>query len=304
MSLGTDFGAILGETLSSSNSVIVSCNGATVVLALFRSLSGSITYKVYLSVDGTNYTPQRCFNYKTGVETAADAGIAAANDDLYIVPCAGAHFIKLERTAGAGSVVVDSQAAYAGESLADVSVASLAVAGDVADDAADSGNPVKIGAKAVSFGATPTEVAANDRTDLHATRFGVLWTLGGHMNAARINARVLDSDGAQSNVALVTVSAGTAIVCTQATGLADGSNSGPFNLLAGFAAATLATPNTTSGAGILLDFLGCPAGGGLVIGNGGGVIGFGADGEDLRYTTEDPASGALTLGFTYFTTAA
>ena len=40
------------------------------------------------------------------------------------------------------------------------------VAGDVAHDDADSGNPIKIGGKAVARTSVPTDVAANDRVNL------------------------------------------------------------------------------------------------------------------------------------------
>ncbi len=49
------------------------------------------------------------------------------------------------------------------------------VAGDVAHDSADSGNPVKIGAKAVS--AEPAAVTANDRVNLYADLTGKLVVL-------------------------------------------------------------------------------------------------------------------------------
>jgi hypothetical protein len=56
----------------------------------------------------------------------------------------------------------------------------VTAAGDIAHDAADSGNPVKIGAKAIS--ATPTAVVANDRTDLYADLYGQL-----RVNTTQIN---------------------------------------------------------------------------------------------------------------------
>ena len=113
--------------------------------------------------------------------------------------------------------------------------------------------------------------------------------------------RVLDSDGAQTNVAMVTVSAGTRIEVTRYAIMMDGSNSAPYNGVLGFAAATLATPNTTSGAGILQDGQGISAGQGVAMGDGTGVLGVGADGEDLRYTMEDPAGGSGTISVTYRT---
>jgi hypothetical protein len=117
-----EFGSTRGATLTSGTDVIIECRGASNVLALFRGTSGTVAYKVYLSVDGDNYTTTRCFNYKTGAETAADSGITAANDDLYQIPCTGATHVKLSRSSGAGSTLVDAMAAFAGETLADAAV--------------------------------------------------------------------------------------------------------------------------------------------------------------------------------------
>jgi len=54
-------------------------------------------------------------------------------------------------------------------------------------------------------------------------------------------------------------------------------------------------------AGVLLDHEGIAAGSGIVIGNGGAVLGIGADGEELRLTCEDPAGGFVIVTFSYFT---
>lgn len=179
--------------------------------------------------------------------------------------------------------------------------AGLPVAGGVAHDGVDSGAPNKVGMKAIAHGTNPTAVAAADRSDVYCNRAGIPFVIGGHPNVITVSARILDSDGAQTNVALVTVSSGTKIVVTRVSVKADGSNSGPVNCTVGFATATLATPGTTSGAGILLDHQGISAGGGSVEGNGSGILGVGADGEDLRYTCEDPAGGALTISVSYYT---
>lgn len=125
----------------------------------------------------------------------------------------------------------------------------------------------------------------------------------GESDPVLISIRVLDSDGAQSNVAMVTVSSGTIIGVKRYSIKMDGSNTGPINATLGFAAATLATPNTTSGAGILEDFLGISAGQGVAMGDGGSILGWGASGEDLRYTVEDPAGGAAMITVTYVTKA-
>ena len=85
---------------------------------------------------------------------------------------------------------------------------------DPPHDDPDSGNPVKIGGRAVSFGATPTAVAAADRTNFYATRAGIPFVQPGHPNIVTLEAQIEDADGAQTNAAIVTVSAGTKIVVT------------------------------------------------------------------------------------------
>ena len=185
--------------------------------------------------------------------------------------------------------------------MADVSSGASQIHGTRAHDAADGDNPVKVGQVAVAHGSNPTAVAAADRTDWYANRHGVPFIIGGHPNAVTTTALILDSDGAQTNAAIVTVSGGTKIVVTRLSVIADADNTGTPSCVVGFAAATLATPGTTGGAGLLMQSNGLIAGGGFTIGNGSGIIGVGADGEDLRYSCQDPAGGAITIAVTYFT---
>jgi hypothetical protein len=173
--------------------------------------------------------------------------------------------------------------------------------GGVAHDGVDSGNPHKIGGRAIAHGANPTAVAAADRTDWLFNRAGVPFTIGGHPNTQTVSARIEDADGALTDQALVTVAGGLKIVVTRLSITADGSNTGPYNVTVGFGAANVPAHAHTGTAGILQDFAGVPAGGGITVGNGSGIIGVGADGEDLRYTVEDPAGGNLTITVSYFT---
>jgi hypothetical protein len=166
--------------------------------------------------------------------------------------------------------------------------------GDVAHDAADSGNPIKVGAKAVAHGANPTAVAAADRTDLSANRAGVLFTIGGHPNV--ITSEVLSSAAAQTDAALITVSAGTKIVLTSIEVSLDEATTVGVGFRIGFAAAT--TPTTT---GVVLSHAGMVPGGWLVRGDGSGILGIGADGEDLRITSDAATNGALRVVVSYFT---
>lgn len=192
-----------------------------------------------------------------------------------------------------GTVTVGSHA------VTNAGTFAVQAAGDVAHDSGDSGSPVKIGFKAIDIGANPTGVTANDRSNAYGLRNGVMWGLGGAPNIVVKHINVTDADGAQTDTALVTVSAGTAIVVTCLQVMADGANSGDVGYRIGFGTAN--TPANDANTGMVSSHPGVKAGSGVVVGNGGGVIGMGASNEDLRLTCEDPAGGALDITVTYFT---
>jgi hypothetical protein len=169
---------------------------------------------------------------------------------------------------------------------------SLPTAGDVAHDAADAGNPVKVGMKAIAY-AAQTAVAAGDRHDMVCDRHGSLFVIGGHPDVVTLEAA---TTGAQTDVALVTVSAGTRIVVTQVQIVADNANTAFPQVRIGFGAAN--TPTTT---GVVATHPGVPAGGGVARGSGSGILGVGADGEDLRITNAAPTGGSLRVLVTYYT---
>jgi hypothetical protein len=169
------------------------------------------------------------------------------------------------------------------------------VAGDVAHDTADSGNPVKVGAQAVAHGANPTAVAAADRTHLLANRHGIPFTIAGHPNIVTVKHTNITT--AVTDAAIVSVSAGTKIVVTGITVTLDNASTVFPSVLIGFGAAS--TPTTT---GVLVAHGGVPAGGGVNRGDGSGILGIGGDGEDLRVTTVGNATGnGLQIVVTYFT---
>lgn len=175
------------------------------------------------------------------------------------------------------------------------------VVGTVAHDSGDSGNPVKIGYKAIAYGASPTAVTANDRTDAYANRHGVPFVIGGHPNILTRSAVVADADGAQTDASLVgTISAGTKVAVTEILVKASNANSVNVNVRVGFGTANVPTPALAGTAGLLLDEYAIPPGGGSGRGNGTAVIGIGADGAELRLTCGDPTGGHLTVTFSYF----
>ena len=171
------------------------------------------------------------------------------------------------------------------------------VSGDVAHDSPDAGEPVKGGFKAVDLGATPTAVSANDRSNWYGLRAGIPFVLGGHPNVVSKNLTITDADGAQTDTAIITVSAGTAIVVTSYEVTADNANTGDVGCRIGFGTAN--TP-AQDAAGVIMNHTGIAPGSGVVRGDGGGILGIGASNEDLRVTCEDPAGGNLSIIITYF----
>lgn len=180
----------------------------------------------------------------------------------------------------------------------------LMIAGCTAHDAVDAGSPAKIGAKAIAHGANPTAVAAADRTDLYANRHGVLFTIGGHPNIITRTVHIADADGAQTDASIVgTIAAGTKVAVTSIAVTLDSATTatGGVAVKIGFGATTIPADAVAGANGILLDHPGIAAGSGMVLGNGSGILGIGADGEELRLTCEDPVGGNLVVTFSYFT---
>jgi hypothetical protein len=161
--------------------------------------------------------------------------------------------------------------------------------------------------KAIAHGATPTEVAESDRTNWYANRAGVPFVIGGHPNVKCHAVLIADSDGAQTDVAMFTVAAGTKVVVTRLTVVLDGATTAETNVKVGLATSTLTTPNTTTaGTGLLLNASGfgfATAVGGcnvINIGDGSGILGIGADGAEIRYTVEDPSGGNISISVSYY----
>lgn len=177
----------------------------------------------------------------------------------------------------------------------------LSIIGGLGHDAADVANnfPAKVGARAVPHGADPTAVAEQDVTHLIANRDGVPFTIGGHPN---IRTREYRATTAKTDAAIITVSAGTKIVLTYLVVTFDEAGTTGTSVRIGFGAATLpgVPADGASADGIVLSHPGTIAGSGLPMGDGSGIIGIGADGEDLRITCEAPTSGDLRVVVKWF----
>ncbi len=172
---------------------------------------------------------------------------------------------------------------------------SAATGGNVAHDGVNSGNPDYAGGEAIAFGTNPTAVSAADRTKFYANRAGIPFMLGGHPNIVTIEAAYT---AAQTNTAIVTISTGLKIVVTEVEAICANSNTVDVGVRIGFGAST--TPTTT---GVVLTHPGIAAssGSGVIRGTGSGILGVGADNEDLRITCDVPTGGSIRALVSYFT---
>ncbi len=202
-----------------------------------------------------------------------------------------------------GQIEVD----IAAQQSADITVAQATAAtlnaqvvGDVAHDGPDLGKPVSQGLNAAEFNSDPPQVDADgDRVRAIATPQGIQWTLGGHPNIVR---REYMTTGAQTDDAIIdTIGAGSQIVVTEISVLADEANSGGVQCRIGFGAASVPA-EPASGAsvvGMLVSHGGIAPGSGVVEGTGAGALAEGGDGEELRITCEAP-SVKLTVLVSYY----
>lgn len=178
----------------------------------------------------------------------------------------------------------------------------LPAQGDVAHDAADAGNPLLNGARAIAHGANPTAVAAADRTVLYANRAGILFTIGGHPNVVTA---VYNTTAAQTDdLVVAAVGAGTKIAVTRVNIFLDEATTVGVGVRVGFGATTLPALGASGAdgvSGLITYHPGLVPGGGIVTGDGSSIVGIGADGEDLRVTCEVPTSGTLAISVSYFT---
>lgn len=157
-----------------------------------------------------------------------------------------------------------------------------------------------LGAKAIAHGANPTAVAAGGEADLFVNRHGVPFVLGGHPNIISRSHVIADSDGAQTNYALLAVAAGSKAVITQISAVCDAGNTTNIAVRIGFGTASVPTPALAGTNGLVIDGV-FGAGSGQQKGMGAGIIAIGDDDEDLRLTCGDPVGGNLFIQYSYFT---
>ena len=311
--------------VSSSNTLPVS-GTVTVTQATAANLNANVTVQNAsipvtdnggsLTVDGTVAATQSG-TWTLGANSGVDIGDVTINNTQ-------AQQVYVQMTDGTNSIPVDT-AHNDGESNTEnhIDVAAKGMhfngttwdrlrgdttgtntQGNIAHNSSDAGNPVKIGAKAIAHGTNPTAVAAASRTDLYSNRAGVLFTIGGHPNIITRTAYISAATGAQTDATIVgTIATGTKVAVTSVAVTVDSAvtATGGVAVKLGFGATTIPADSATGANGILLDHKGIAAGSGVVLGNGAGLLGIGADGEELRLTCESPTGGGLSVTFSYYT---
>lgn len=210
----------------------------------------------------------------------------------------------------AGTNAIGKLSANSGVDIGDVDVTSIVmptgasaatVQGTVAHDGVDAQNPIKVGYKALAHGTNPTAVAANDRSDAYCNRAGIPWVIGGHPNIQTVEYRWTT---AQTNDAVVSVTAGTRVVVTAAVVAIDSATTVAVAVRVGFgttdALPTLPTDGNTA-VGVFISHQGIVPGSGVARGDGSGILAIGADGEDLLITAGAATSGDGRLCVSYYT---
>ncbi len=150
------------------------------------------------------------------------------------------------------------------------------------------------GAHSVLTGAAPDSAAVDAAVSPVATRTRVPFVIGGDPGVITLKHTTITT--AVTDAAIVTVTTPNKIVVTRISVTLDNASTVFPTLLIGFGAAN--TPTTT---GVLVAHGGVPAGGGITVGDGSGILGVGADAEDLRVTTTGNATGnGLQIVVTYY----
>ena len=203
--------------------------------------------------------------------------------------------LGVSASVSSGSITVDK--INLGVSASISNAPSALVSGDLAHDAADAGNPVKVGIRSASFGVKPTAVAHADRSNWYGNVDGIPFVLGGHMAAS---SKEFAFTTAQNDQALWAASTTNKLVITKAEVTLDEAVTVGVGVRLGFGTNTLSASGTGGASGLVLSHPGLVPGGGITIGDGNGILGAGLNNEAIRFTCEVPTTGAVVVRVTCF----
>jgi hypothetical protein len=215
--LWTHVGTIDGGTISTITSVVhVDDNSGSLTVDGTVAISGTVTVGSHavtnagtfaVQVDGTALTKL------TDIETNTDSGavvgngaaataqrVTLANDSTGIVALTTST-ASIGKLASNSGVTIGAVEIAAAQTLATVTTCSTVTTvstltgGGVAHDGADSGNPIKVGARAAATLSDDTMVVNADRTDMVSDLDGALIVRSGFPLGDLISERVTNTDG-------------------------------------------------------------------------------------------------------------
>lgn len=158
------------------------------------------------------------------------------------------------------SVTLDNiAAALTLATVTTVTTVSTLTGGAVAHDGVDSGNPVKVGARALATPSTATMVANADRTDNVSDLDGFLLVRNGHALGDLISERITNTDGASTASTNFGATASTRNYITVISLFNSSATAGYVDFRDGTAGSVLWT-------------VAIPAGGGAIVANGGAPL--------------------------------
>jgi hypothetical protein len=169
---------------------------------------------------------------------------------------------------------------------------ALVMTGDTASGVTDAGNPVKMGGLAVAHGTNPTAVAAGQRANQAISRQGLPYVIPGHPN---ILTSAVTFTTAQTNTVLVSNSAGTKIILWAYSVKTSDANTVDVSARLGIAASVVPADSAT---GLVDTHPNIAAGSGFA--GGPGIMGIGADAEQLLFTCSAPTGGSCQIAYKWY----
>lgn len=262
-----------------------------------QPVSGSLT--TVSTVTSLTQMNGQAIAMNTGTRSAGTQRVTIATDDIVPASQSGTWTVQPGNTANTTPWL--ASISQGGNTATVTSNSALEVEGPIAHDASGTAvNPNLSGCLSLAHGTNPTAVAVNDLSRCYSNRAGIPWVMGGHPNVVTTQYYWTT---AQTNDPIVTIATGLKVVVTRASVTCSNANSVNVQVRLGFGTATLPTAPTDGNAatGLLLVHEGVAAGSGVVEGVGAGILGVGADDEDLRITTSAATGGSCSALISYYT---
>lgn len=183
------------SSLSSLDGKITACNTGAVVVSSSALPTGAATAAKQPAL-GTAGAASADVITVQGAASMTPLQVGDNSGSLTVdAPVGTPVFVRLSDGASAIATLPVSLASVPSHAVTNAGTFAVQAAGDVAHDSADSGNPVKVGGKAVATPSTATMVAAADRTDATFDLDGALLTRPGCTLGDVISERISNTDG-------------------------------------------------------------------------------------------------------------